>query len=116
MFRRIWARPMLLAAPDLAVTPCVPAAIEETTALGAPVQEGALEAEVAVAGAGDKNGLDEHPVSLQHFLKNFADRFHNRHFWICRIGIASSVRKKIRYRCEVGIKQAKGIQFCQGGG
>ena len=100
---------MLLAPLDLTVIPCVPAAIEETIALGAQVQEEALvvEVEVAVAGADDKNGLDrknnEHQVSLQHFLKNFSDRFHNRHFWICRICIASSVRKKIRYQRELGI-------------
>jgi hypothetical protein len=107
MFRRIWARPTPLAAQDLTVIPCVRAAIEETIALGAQVQEEALVVEVAVAGADGKNGLDrennEHQVSLQHFLKNFSDRFHNRHFWICRIGIASSVRKKIRYQRELGI-------------
>src|SRR5262249_36525207 len=99
MFRRIWVPLMLLAPLDLAVTPCVPAAIEETTALGGRVQEEALVVEVAVAGADDKNGLEnnEHQVSLQHFLKNFSDRFHNRHFWIFRIAIASSIRKKIRY-------------------
>ena len=98
---------MLLAALDLTVIPCVPAAIEETIALGAQVQEEALVVEVAVAGADDKNGPDqendEHQVSLQHFPENFSDRFHNRHFWICRIGIASSVRKKIRYQREPAI-------------
>ena len=49
---------MLLAALDLTVIPCVPAAIEETIALRAQVQEGVLVAVVAVAGADDKNGLD----------------------------------------------------------
>src|SRR5215469_14118687 len=106
MFRRIWGRPMLLAALDLTVIPCVSAVIEETIALGAQVQEEALVVEVAVAGADDKNDLDrennENQVSLQHFHKNFSDRFHNRRFWICRIGIASSVRKKIRYQREFG--------------
>jgi len=38
-FRRIWALLMLLAALDLTGTPCVPAAIEETTALEARAQE-----------------------------------------------------------------------------
>jgi hypothetical protein len=97
---------MLLAALDLTVIPCVPARIEETIALGALEQEEALVVEVAAAVDG-KNGIDrennEHEVSLQHFLKNFPDRFHNRHFWICRIGVASSVRKKIRYQREFGI-------------
>jgi hypothetical protein len=54
---------MLLAALDLAVTPCVPAAIEETTALAGLAQEvlvpGTEEAEplaveVAVAGVEDE--------------------------------------------------------------
>jgi len=58
---------MLLAALDLTVTPCVPAAIEETTALRAQVQEEALVVVVA-AGADDKNGLgrdnNEHQVGL----------------------------------------------------
>jgi len=75
------------------------------------VQQEALE--VAVAGADDKNNLDrennEHQVSLQHFLKNFSDRFYNRHFWIRRIGFASSVRKKIRYQRELGLQETKGI-------
>src|SRR5262245_15168653 len=97
MFRRIWVRPMLLAALDLTVIPCVPAAIEETIALGARVQEEALV--VAVADGDDKNGLDrennEHQVSLQYFLKNFFNRFHSRRFWIFRIAIASGVRKQI---------------------
>ena len=69
---------------DLTVIPCVPAAIEETIALGALVQEEALVVEVAVAGADGKNGPDqennEHQVSRHRFLKNFSDRFHNRHF------------------------------------
>ena len=48
---------MLLAPLDLTVIPCVPAAIEETIALGAQVEEEALVVvEVAVAGADDKNG------------------------------------------------------------
>jgi hypothetical protein len=52
---------MLLVTLDLALTPCVPAAIEETTALGARVQEvlargtaGAVAVAEAVAGADDK--------------------------------------------------------------
>src|SRR5262245_21200803 len=46
---------MLLATPDLTVTPCVPAAIEETTALEVRVREAeALAVEVAVADVGDK--------------------------------------------------------------
>jgi hypothetical protein len=54
---------MLSAALDLVVTPCVPAAIEETIALGVRAQEvvlGTEEAEVlagAVAGAGDEKTL-----------------------------------------------------------
>ena len=111
---------MLSAALDLTVTPCVPAAIEETIASGAQVQEEVLVVEVEVADAEDKNGLDrlnnEHQVSLQHFLKNFSDRFHNRRAWICKIAGASGLRKEIRYRCELGIKQVKGIQFGQGSG
>ena len=66
MFRRIWAQPTLLAALDLAATPCVPARIEETIASGAQVPEEALVVEVAVADG--KNGLDrennEHQVGL----------------------------------------------------
>jgi len=55
---------MLLAAPDLTAPPCVPAAIEETTALWVRVQEvlvvGTEEAEaraveVAVADVGDES-------------------------------------------------------------
>ena len=118
MFRRIWTRPTLLAALDLTVTPCVPAAIEETIALGAQVQEEVLV--VAVADADDKNGLDrqnnEHQLSLQHFLKNFCDRSYNRCFRIPWVAGASGLRKEIRYRCELGIKQAKGIQLGQGSG
>ena len=91
---------MLLAPLDLTVIPSVPAAIEETIALGAQAQEEALAVEVAVAGADDKNDLDRED-NEQHFLKNLYDRFHNRHFWICRI--ACSVRKKIRYQRELGI-------------
>ena len=68
MFRRIWAQPTLLAALDLAATPCVPARIEETIALGAQVPEEALVVGVAVAVADGKNGLDrennEHQVGL----------------------------------------------------
>ena len=55
---------MLSATPHLTVTPCVPAAIEETTALGVRVQEvlvvGTQEAEalaVAVADVGDEKTL-----------------------------------------------------------
>ena len=59
---------MLLAALDLAVTPSVPAAIEETAALRAQVQEEALVVVVVAAGADDKNGLgrenNEHQVGL----------------------------------------------------
>jgi hypothetical protein len=66
MFRRIWAQPTLLAALDLAATPCVPARIEETIASGAQVPEEALVVEVAVADG--KNGLhrenNEHQVGL----------------------------------------------------
>ena len=51
-FRRIWARQMLLAMPDLTGTPCVPAAIEETIVLAAEVQEEALVVEVV--GVGDE--------------------------------------------------------------
>src|SRR5215472_2278478 len=102
MFRRIWARPMLLAALGSTVIPCVPAAIEETIALAAQVQEEALVVEAAVAGDDDKNGLggenNEHQVGLHQFLKNFSDRFHNRRFWICKIAVASGLRKEIRYR------------------
>ena len=56
VFRRIWVPLMLSVALDLAATPCVPAAIEETTALGVRVlvagtQEAeALAAEVVVVG------------------------------------------------------------------
>ena len=111
---------MLSAALDLTVTPCVPAAIEETAALRAQVQEESLVVVVAAAGADDKNGLgrenNEHQVNLQHFVKNFSDRFHNRRFWICKIAGASGLRKEIQYRCELEIKQAKGIQFGQGSG
>jgi hypothetical protein len=39
VFRRIWVPLMLSVALDLAVTPCVRAAIEETTALEARAQE-----------------------------------------------------------------------------
>jgi ketopantoate reductase len=58
--QRIWAPLMVLAPLDLAVTRCAPAAIEETAALGAQVQEvlapgteevEAFVLEVAVAGA-----------------------------------------------------------------
>ena len=49
---------MLSATPHLTVTPCVPAAIEETTALGVRVQEAeALAVEVAVADVGDEKTL-----------------------------------------------------------
>jgi hypothetical protein len=72
---------MLLVTLDSAGTPCVPAAIEDTTALGARVQEvlapgtAGAEALVAVAvaeveaGADDKKTLgrenNEHRASLQ---------------------------------------------------
>jgi hypothetical protein len=67
---------MLLAALDSAVTPCVPAAIEETTALGLQVPEVLVldteEAEAlvleAVADADDKKALgrenNEHQLGL----------------------------------------------------
>jgi len=99
---------MLLAARDSAVTPCVPAAIEETTALGLQVPEVLVldteEAEAlvleAVAGADDKKALgrenNERQLSLQEVLKNLGDRFYNRCFWISRIALASGVRKEIR--------------------
>ena len=100
---------MLLAALDSAVTPCVPAAIEETTALEAQVQEVlALDTEEAealvleaVAGADDKKALgrenNEHQLSLQPVLKNFCDRFYNRCCWISGIALASPLRKEIRH-------------------
>ena len=105
----LFRSPMFLAALDLTVIPCVPAAIEEIIALAAQVQEEVLVlgVEVVVAGADDKSGLDpennEHQVGLQHLLKTFSDRFHSRRFWVCRIGIASRVRKKIRYKRELSI-------------
>ena len=112
---------MLLATLDSAVTPCVPAAIEETAVLGAQVQEvlapGTEEVEAlvleAVAGADDKKALgrenNEHQLSLQPVLKNFCDRFYNRCFWISRIALASHLRKEIRYSRELGPEKAKRI-------
>ena len=101
MFQRIWAPLMLLAALDSAVTPCVPAAIEETTALGLQVPEVLVldteEAEALVleavalgpeaeAGGDDKKTLgrenNEHQVGFQQVLKNFHDRLYNRCFRI----------------------------------
>src|SRR5262245_2292195 len=119
--------PVLLATLDLAVTPCVPAAIEETTALGAQVEQvlavGAAEPEAPAvaavaeaeveAGAGDKKTRgresNEHQVSLQHALKNFRDRLYNRCFWISCAAAASGLRKEIRYSRELGLKKAKRI-------
>ena len=72
----MWALLMLLAALDLTGTPCVPAAIEETTALEAQVQEVLVldteEAEAlvleAVADADDKEALgrenNEHQLGV----------------------------------------------------
>ena len=49
---------MLLAALDLTVIPCVPAAIEETPALGVRVQGAeALAVEAEVADVGDEKAL-----------------------------------------------------------
>ena len=112
---------MLLAALDSAVTPCVPAAIEETTALGLQVPEVLVldteEAEAlvleAVAGADDKKALgrenNERQLSLQEVLKNFCDRFYNRCFWISGIALTSGLRKEIRYSRELGPEKAKRI-------
>ena len=79
-----------------------------------------LAAAAAVAGGDDKKGLgrenNEHQLSVQQFIKNFCDRFYNRCFRIPWVAGASGLRKEIRYRCELGIKQVKGIQFGQGSG
>src|SRR5262245_23493297 len=101
---------------DLAVRRCVPVAIEDTTALGAQVQQalpvGTEEAE-AVAGGDDKKGLsrenNEHQLSVQQFIKNFCHRFYNRCFRIPWVAGASRLRKKIRYSGELGLEKTKRI-------
>ena len=117
MFQRILAPLILLATLDSAVTQCVPAAIEETAASAAQVQQAlapATEEAEAVAGDDDKEDTrsrenNEHQVSLQQVLKNSCNRFYNRCFWIPWVARASGLRKEIEYSCELTLEKSKRI-------